>query len=127
VWVIAGKGHLGLEVATVVERVWVEHNQGHAPLKDIVVQELYSSQSVSQSVTGKPIGGRHTVVDMAVLVGHTSMLVQVSLLSALNSFMSTRCAASAMVSSLALSERPVLWCVVGAKEVEGGYKQAGVG
>jgi hypothetical protein len=39
----------------------------------------------------------------------TSMLVHVSLLRALNSFMSTRCAASAIVPSLAIPKEPVLW------------------
>lgn len=40
------------------------------------------------------------MIDMDIAVRHTSMLVHVSLLRALNSFMSTRCAASAMVPFL---------------------------
>mgnify|MGYP004501963399 CR=1 FL=1 len=44
------------------------------------------------------------MIDMELVRSRTSMLVHVSLLSALNSFMSTRCAASAMVLSLSISE-----------------------
>jgi hypothetical protein len=42
--VIAGKGHLGLEVTAVVERVWIEHDEGNAPLEDVIVQELWNGQ-----------------------------------------------------------------------------------
>jgi hypothetical protein len=40
VGVVFGEGELGLEVAAVVERVGVHDNEGHAPLEDVVVDQL---------------------------------------------------------------------------------------
>ena len=60
------------------------------------------------SVTVRRIGGRHSYGRDGGGGMRTSMLVHVSLLRALNSFMSTLCAASAIVPSLAIPEEPVL-------------------
>ena len=43
--VVARKSELGFEVAAVVERVRVQHNERHAPLEDVLVDELQASQS----------------------------------------------------------------------------------
>lgn len=40
VGIVAGEGHFGLEVAAVVERVLVEHDERYAPLKDVLVDQL---------------------------------------------------------------------------------------
>lgn len=40
VWVVLGKGQLGLEVAAVVKRVRVQHDECDTPLEDILVDEL---------------------------------------------------------------------------------------
>lgn len=90
--VIAGEGHLGLEITTVVQGFRIEHYEGYAPFEHVVVHKLGSGQSLIDSFTG----GRHFVVEIATVAMRTSILVHVSLLRALNSFMSTRCATSAM-------------------------------
>jgi cytochrome c-type biogenesis protein CcmE len=38
--IVAGEGHLGLEVAAVVEGVLVQHDERYAPLEDVFVDEL---------------------------------------------------------------------------------------
>jgi hypothetical protein len=88
--VVFGEGEFRLEVAAVVEGVRVQHDKGGAPLKDVLVDEL--QRSVGCSLCRCPVcepGERLT-----------SMLVHVSLLSALNSFMSNRSADCAILPSL---------------------------
>ena len=41
VWVIFGEGHLGLEVAAIVERVRVENNEREIPVIDVFFIKLY--------------------------------------------------------------------------------------
>lgn len=38
--IVARKAHLCLEVAAIVERVFVEYNERYAPLKDVLVDQL---------------------------------------------------------------------------------------
>ena len=40
VGVVLRKGHSSLEIAAVVDRILVEHNQGNVPLKDVVLVQL---------------------------------------------------------------------------------------
>ena len=44
--IVLGEGHLGLEVATIVERVGIQNDQGDRPFEDIVVNELLAGQLV---------------------------------------------------------------------------------
>ena len=83
--IILGEGELRLVVAAVVERVRVQDNESDAPLEDILVDEL-------EGVLAMWLLGEKWC-DIG-----TSMLVHVSLLRALNSFMSMRSADCAMVS-----------------------------
>jgi hypothetical protein len=92
--VVAGKRHFRLEVAAVIEGVLVEHNECDAPLEDVVVHHLRHGGLTGCSCS--PLECRHLRCSQK----RTSMLVHFSLLSCLNSFMSTRCAASPMVPSL---------------------------
>lgn len=95
--VVAGEGHLGLEISPIVQGVRVQYNECYTPLEDVVVHQLGFGQLLL-------LGDRHSTNVTEGLRQRTSILVHVSLLRALNSFMSTRCAASAMVSSLSASE-----------------------
>ena len=38
--VIAGEGHLGLEIAAVVEGIRIEHDKGDTPFEDVVIHQL---------------------------------------------------------------------------------------
>ena len=40
VWIVLGEGHAGLEVAAVVDRVWVQDEKGDVPGEDVVLVEL---------------------------------------------------------------------------------------
>ena len=51
VWVVLGEGHLRLEVTAIVKGVRVQHDQGHAPLEDILVDELLQLISTGYLVT----------------------------------------------------------------------------
>jgi hypothetical protein len=90
--VVARKRHFGLEVAAVVERVFVEHDERDAPLEDVIVDHLRGGLAGCFA--------RHWEAGMCCSESRTSMFVHFSLLSCLNSFMSTRCAASPMMPSL---------------------------
>ena len=52
VWVILGKGHLCLEIASVVCRVRVERNECDVPLEDVFVDKLYN-RSITALVLSK--------------------------------------------------------------------------
>jgi hypothetical protein len=97
VGIAAGKGHLGLEISPIVQRVWVQDNECYTPLEDVVVHQLEVGQLLLHS-------GRHSTSDTKDMRKPASIWVHVSLLRALNSFMSLRCAASAILSSLSASE-----------------------
>ena len=40
VWVILGEIHLGFEVATVVEGIRVDDDEGDVPVEDVIIVEL---------------------------------------------------------------------------------------
>lgn len=42
VWVVFGKDHGGFEVATVVHRFLVQHDQGDVPSEDVVFVKLWT-------------------------------------------------------------------------------------
>ena len=83
--VVARERHLSLEVAAIVHGLFVHDDEGDTPLEDILVDELQGM--LAMWLLGEKWCG----------IG-TSMLVHVSLLRALNSFMSIRSADCAMVS-----------------------------
>ena len=88
VGICLGEGELRLEVAAVVERVGIQDDERDAPLKDVVVDQLGASQPCGRAGCPSETWRR------------TSMLVHVSLLSALNSFMSMRSADCAMATAV---------------------------
>ena len=40
VWIVSRKGHDGLEITAVVERVGIQDNESDVPVEDIVIVEL---------------------------------------------------------------------------------------
>jgi hypothetical protein len=51
VGVVLREGHSGLEVAAVVDRILVEHNQGNVPLKNVVLVQLLQWSLISDLIS----------------------------------------------------------------------------
>jgi hypothetical protein len=81
--IVLGKCHLRSEIASIVERVGIQDDQGDAPLEDIVFDELGNAcQHEIKSAAGPVPKGEFP----------TSTFVQGSFDRALNSFISSRSA-----------------------------------
>lgn len=51
VGVVLRKGHSGLKIAAVVDRILVEHNQGNVPLKDVILVQLSQWSLISDPIS----------------------------------------------------------------------------
>jgi hypothetical protein len=60
--IIAGEGHLGLEITTVVEGIRVEHDKSHTPFKDVIVQELQWGQSLFAALMAATLMAKMEIV-----------------------------------------------------------------